>query len=88
MLAYYDIADSNIDARSSASSSNGVGYNLRGLFERRLNDHWALGGGFGWQHSDDYAPSHALLYLRYLFEPWRGNLALPVEPLVPYADWR
>ncbi|TXI29874.1 MAG: cellulose biosynthesis protein BcsC [Aquipseudomonas alcaligenes] len=88
LLAHYDIADSNIDARSSASSSNGVGYNLRGLFERRLNDHWALGGGFGWQHSDDYAPSHALLYLRYLFEPWRGNLALPVEPLVPYADWR
>jgi len=79
----------NIDSPTTdGSSSNGVGYHLRGLFERRLSDRWALGGGFDWQHSDDYAPSSAMLYVRYLFEPWRGNLLLPVEPLEPYSEWR
>jgi Flp pilus assembly protein TadD len=87
VLAQYDV-DSNIDAMSEASDSSGLGYRLRGLFERRLSDRWVLGGGFDWQHSDDYAPSHAMLYLRYLFEPWRGNLALPVTPLEPYSEWR
>ncbi|HDS1819850.1 TPA: cellulose biosynthesis protein BcsC [Pseudomonas putida] len=79
---------SNIDAMSDASDSSGLGYRLRGLFERRLSDQWVVGGGFDWQHSDDYAPSHGMLYLRYLFEPWRGNLALPVTPLEPYSEWR
>ena len=87
VLAQYDV-DSNIDAMSEASDSSGLGYRLRGLFERRLSDRWVLGGGFDWQHSDDYAPSHGMLYLRYLFEPWRGNLALPVTPLEPYSEWR
>ncbi|WP_338747008.1 cellulose synthase complex outer membrane protein BcsC [Pseudomonas putida] len=87
VLAQYGV-DSNIDAMSEASDSSGLGYRLRGLFERRLSDRWVLGGGFDWQHSDDYAPSHGMLYLRYLFEPWRGNLALPVTPLEPYSEWR
>lgn len=87
VLAQYGL-DSNIDAMTAASDSSGVGYRVRGLFERRLSDQWVLGGGFDWQHSDDYAPSHGMLYLRYLFEPWRGNLALPVTPLEPYSEWR
>lgn len=87
VLAHYGV-DSNIDAMTEASDSSGLGYRLRGLFERRLSDQWVLGGGFDWQHSDDYAPSHGMLYLRYLFEPWRGNLALPVTPLEPYSEWR
>jgi len=87
VLAQYGV-DSNLDAISDASNSSGLGYRLRGLFERRLSDHWVMGGGFDWQHSDDYAPSHGMLYLRYLFEPWRGNLALPVTPLEPYSEWR
>lgn len=87
VLAQYGV-DSNLDAMTEASDSSGLGYRLRGLFERRLSDQWVLGGGFDWQHSDDYAPSHGMLYLRYLFEPWRGNLALPVTPLEPYSEWR
>ncbi|MGE8060454.1 cellulose synthase subunit BcsC-related outer membrane protein [Pseudomonas sp. NPDC089547] len=87
VLAQYDL-ESNIDAMNEASDSRGLGYRLRGLFERRLSDQWVLGAGFDWQHSDDYAPSHGMLYLRYLFEPWRGNLALPVTPLEPYSEWR
>lgn len=88
LLERYDIVESNIDAMTDASASTGLGYRLHGAFERRLSDRWALGGGFDWQHSDDYAPSHAVFYVRYLFEPWRGNLALPVTSLEPYSEWR
>ena len=70
------------------SSSRGVSYRLQGLFERRLSDHFVLGGALNWVYSEDYAPSNALLFLRYNFAPWRGDLALPVEPLEPYAAFR
>ncbi len=72
----------------SASSSNGINFRVQGLMERRLSDNLVLGGGITWQHSEGYAPSRALLYLRYTFDPWQGNLPLPVEPIAPYADMR
>ena len=67
---------------------NGLGYLAQALAERRLDDHWVLGGGFTAQRSKDYAPNRALLYLRYSFDPWQGNLPLPVNPLKPYAEFR
>ncbi|MGJ7512994.1 cellulose synthase subunit BcsC-related outer membrane protein [Pseudomonas baetica] len=69
-----------------AGTTSGANVRLRGLVERRLSEHLVLGGGLAWQHSEDYAPSRALLYLRYTFDPWQGNLSLPVEPLSPYAQ--
>ncbi|QEY57677.1 cellulose biosynthesis protein BcsC [Pseudomonas sp. C27(2019)] len=74
--------------RSNDGSSSGVGYSIRGFLERRLNNHWVLGTGLDWQYSEDYSPSRAVLYLRYSFAPWQGNLKLPVEPLTPYADFK
>lgn len=73
---------------NAGSSSSGVNVRLQGLFERRLSDNLVLGTGITWQHSEGYAPSRALLYLRYTFDPWQGNLPLPVEPIAPYADRR
>ncbi|WP_449430342.1 cellulose synthase complex outer membrane protein BcsC [Pseudomonas putida] len=88
LVGQFDIDTSDINPFTEASYSSGLGYRLHGLFERRLDDHWALGGGFDWQHSDDFAPSHAMLYLRYLFDPWQGNLSMPVTSLEQYSDWR
>ncbi|WP_413042905.1 cellulose synthase complex outer membrane protein BcsC [Pseudomonas sp. YJ42] len=81
--------DSEVATQTSeGSTSRGLSYRLQGLFERRLSDHFVLGGGLSLLQSDEYAPSRAMLYLRYSFAPWRGDLALPVEPLLPYADFR
>ena len=66
--------------------SNGINFSVQGLVERRLSDNWVLGSGLTWQHSEGYAPSRALLYLRYTFDMWQGNLPMPVEPISPYAD--
>lgn len=76
------------DLRSDSSSSSGIGVRLQGLVERRLSDNLVLGSGVDWQHSEGYAPSRAMIYLRYTFDPWQGNLPLPVEPIAPYADMR
>ncbi|MGF6400259.1 Flp pilus assembly protein TadD [Pseudomonas frederiksbergensis] len=78
------IAD-DINQVKAGSSTSGANVRLQGWVERRLSDHLVLGGGLAWQHSEDYAPSRALLYLRYTFDPWQGNLPLPVEPITPYA---
>lgn len=72
----------------AGSSSRGVSYRFQGLFERRLSDHLVLGGALNWVYSEDYAPSNALIFLRYSFAPWRGDLSWPVEPLSPYAEFR
>lgn len=73
---------------NDSSRSSGLGVRNLLLAERRLSDHWVVGGGFDWGYSKDYSPSQAFLYLRYVFKPWRGNLMLPIEPLAPYADWK
>ena len=83
----YDVVNNPVLEKDGGSSS-GIGYRVQGLAERRLTENWVLGAGVLYQHSDDYAPSRALMYLRYTFDVWKGNLPLPVQPLVPYADFR
>jgi len=40
------------------------------------------------QQSKGHAPQRLMLYLRYTFDPWQGNLSLVPEPLTPYGDFR
>ena len=88
-------AQSGLDAAALAahnalagSSGSTLGYRLSARLERRLDDRWVLGGGFAWQHSPDYAPSQAQLYLRYSFDPWQGALPLGTDALQPYAEFK
>ncbi|WP_107850630.1 cellulose synthase subunit BcsC-related outer membrane protein [Oceanimonas marisflavi] len=73
---------------SDADTGGGPGISLAARGEYRLNEHWILGGGLNWQVSEDYAPGHGFVYLRYHFGPWLGDLDMPVAPLTPYAEWR
>ncbi|WP_455863555.1 cellulose synthase complex outer membrane protein BcsC [Pantoea agglomerans] len=74
--------------QSSDSSSNGFGYTLRAVVERRLTAHWTMGVGVDIQQAKDYTPSHGLIYARYSMAGWQGDLDLPPEPLTPYADFK
>lgn len=69
------------------SSSNGFGYTAHALIERRLTSNWFIGAAVDIQQAKDYTPSHALLYVRYSAAGWQGDMDLPPQPLVPYADW-
>ncbi|EPY8449926.1 cellulose synthase complex outer membrane protein BcsC [Enterobacter hormaechei] len=71
----------------TGSSSSGTGYTARAIVERRVTSNWFVGLGDDIQEAKDYTPSHALLYVRYSAAGWQGDMDLPPEPLVPYADW-
>ena len=75
------------DAVDAGGSSNGFGYTLRAIVERRLTSHWFVGAGVDIQQAKDYTPSHALIYLRYSVQGWQGDMDLPPQPLRPYADF-
>ncbi|MGL5799659.1 MAG: cellulose synthase subunit BcsC-related outer membrane protein, partial [Plesiomonas sp.] len=83
-----NIADeTSISPLHPSGGTPGVGYQARLIAERRLTPHWFMGAAFDLQKSKTYTPSHGLLYLRYSFNGWNGNLLLPPEPLIPYADF-
>ncbi|MRS16414.1 cellulose biosynthesis protein BcsC [Enterobacteriaceae bacterium RIT691] len=69
------------------SASSGFGYTARALIERRLTSNWFIGAAVDIQQAKDYTPSHALLYVRYSAAGWQGDMDLPPQPLIPYADW-
>ncbi|MNO90796.1 Cellulose synthase operon protein C precursor [compost metagenome] len=75
------------NAPVQGGSSSGFGYTLNAVVEHRLTEHWRIGGRIDIQQADDYAPSHATLFLRYTFKPWQGDLDMPPRPLTPYADF-
>lgn len=74
-------------ASDDGGSSNGFGYTLRAIVERRLSSHWFVGAGVDIQQAKDYTPSHALIYVRYSMQGWQGDMDLPPQPLRPYADF-
>ncbi|WP_349972407.1 cellulose synthase complex outer membrane protein BcsC [Pseudomonas caspiana] len=80
--------DGSTTLTKDASSSTGASVRLQASLERRLSDHLVLGSGIALQHSEGYAPSRAMLYLRYTFDEWQGNLPMPIEAVTPYADMR
>jgi len=80
--------DPDTTLTKAGSSSSGASIRLQGLVERRLTNHMVVGSGISLQHSEGYAPSRAMLYLRYTFDEWQGNLPMPIEPISPYADMR
>lgn len=73
---------------SASSSGGGVGYTLQAVVERRITPHWFIGAGMDIQQAKDYTPSHGLLYVRYSAAGWDGDLDMPPQPLIPYADFK
>ncbi len=73
---------------SASSAGGGIGYTLQAVVERRLTSGWFVGAGVDIQQAKDYTPSHGLLYVRYAAGGWEGDLDMPPQPLVPYADFK
>lgn len=71
----------------TSTSSSAWGYSAQFVGEYRLTPHWFIGAKTTLQQSPDYSPANGLLYVRYAFQGWRGDLALPPETLTPYAEF-
>lgn len=75
------------DSRESGGSSSGLGYTAQGVIERRINPHFSIGAGIDVQEARNYTPSHAFVFLHYFQHAWDGDMDLPPQPLIPYAQW-
>lgn len=82
-----DYQEAARDQTNDGGSSQGFGYTARALVERRVTSNWFVGTAIDIQQAKDYTPSHFLLYVRYSAAGWQGDMDLPPQPLVPYADW-
>lgn len=78
---------SDIDSISDSDSSWSFGGNLTGIVERRITDNLTVGGSFSITQAEDYSPNQGLVYLRYSFMPWLGDLPMPPAPPTPYTQW-
>ncbi|WP_417251988.1 cellulose synthase complex outer membrane protein BcsC [Castellaniella sp.] len=87
-MAFKGVSAGNVLSASQTedSTGGGFGYQLRFAAERRLSNHWVLGGLVDVQKSEDYSPNRLMLYLRYTFRPWQGDMAMPVSPISAYAQ--
>jgi len=83
---YPSIGPSNLH---TGSSGNGIGYRIRASVERRLGAHWVAGGLVEIQRSlyDEHSPNRFMIYLRYFFQPWKGDLQLNPRGMTPYAEF-
>ncbi|MBV7407093.1 cellulose synthase complex outer membrane protein BcsC [Enterobacter sp. ENT03] len=72
---------------AAGGSSRGFGYTAHALVERRISSKWSIGAGIDIQQAKDYTPSHGMIFVRYSDTGWQGDMDMPPQPLMPYADW-
>ncbi|WP_034479255.1 cellulose biosynthesis protein BcsC, partial [Paraburkholderia sprentiae] len=74
---------------NAGSSTRGVAfsYGLAGIVEYRCDPHLVIGAQLSIDRSHDYAPSTALVYLRYAFDARRQDNRLSPQPVRLYSSY-
>jgi Flp pilus assembly protein TadD len=74
---------------NAASSTRGVAfsYGLAGIVQYRFNQHLLAGAQLSIDRSHDYAPSSALVYLRYTFDARKQDNSLSPRPVRLYSSY-
>ncbi|WP_341315795.1 cellulose synthase subunit BcsC-related outer membrane protein [Paraburkholderia sp. IMGN_8] len=74
---------------NTASSTRGVAfsYGLSGIVQYRFNKYLVAGAQLSIDRSHDYAPSSALLYLRYTFDGRKQDNSLSPRPVRLYSSY-
>lgn len=70
-----------------ASASSGFGRSLRGIVEYRVTPNLTLGAQLSLDRSAYYAPTTALVYLRWMIDPVRALQPDRPRPVQPYSDF-
>ena len=71
----------------AAGASSGLGRSLRAVVEYRATPHLTLGAQLSLDRSAYYAPTTALVYVRWLLDPVRTPQADRPRPVQPYSDF-
>jgi hypothetical protein len=69
----------------AAGAGGGLAGSLRAVLEYRASAHWVVGGWLDIDRSAYYAPTRAMIYLRYWFTPQQGPVDYPPYPVVPIS---
>jgi hypothetical protein len=69
----------------AGGAGGGVAGSLRAVLEYRATSHWAIGGWLDIDRSAYYAPTRAMVYLRYWLTPQQGPVQYPPHPVVPIS---
>jgi hypothetical protein len=74
---------------NTASSTRGVAfsYGLAGTVQYRFNPYLLAGAQLSIDRSHDYAPSSALVYLRYTFDARKQDNSLSPRPVRLYSSY-
>ncbi len=69
----------------TAGNGGGLAGSFRAILEYRATPHWAVGAWLDIDRSAYYAPSRAMIYLRYWLTPQQGPVDYPPQPVVPIS---
>lgn len=83
----YATSGITVPTQYAGQNKTGIGYNLAAAAEYRFGDNFFLGSTFGLDNARDYKQWSGGFYLRYMFEDFSGQMALPVSPYrSPYSN--
>jgi tetratricopeptide (TPR) repeat protein len=71
----------------TGGKGGGFSYTALAAVEYRFAPKWVAGLALQIDRSRDYAPNRAMAYLRYHFQPPRGPVPFPPEPVQPYSSY-
>lgn len=64
-----------------------LSYGVSGVVQYRFNPRWVVGLRVDIDHAHDYAPSSAMLYVRYSFDARKPDLSLSPKPVSLYSSY-
>jgi hypothetical protein len=83
----YAASGINLQSQYNGQNKTGLGYNFGATAEYRFGSNFFMGGNFGIDNARDYKQFTGGLYLRYMFDDFTGQMALPVSPYrSPYSN--
>ncbi len=71
----------------TAGAGGGLAGSLRAVLEYRVTPHWVLGAWLDIDRSAYYAPTQAMVYLRYWLPEQRGPVSYPPHQVVPISQY-
>jgi hypothetical protein len=78
--------ENSVNNTNSASTGGGLSYSVSAIFQYALSTNLLAGFRVSIDRSYSYAPSSAMAYLRYTFNPGRDQVAFPTA-VKPYSDY-
>lgn len=82
-----DASNNGIVPIYRGGDGGGFSYTALAAVEYRFAPKWVAGMALQIDRSRDYAPNRAIAYLRYHFEPQRGPVPFPPQPVRPYSSY-